>query len=624
MSDRTLRLLLIDPDVIFRNGLRVVIEQFPDLQVASEAETSTAALQALAELSSKVTAYSSPIPASAVDLVVLELALARSQPSPQLGLQLCRKLKTQYPNLPILLLTSLQEPTQLAAARATGVNGYCLKGISVSNLITAIRQVAGGQSYWSEAEVVGAGLTDNPVKPAPTEVRSQNNKLIYPSKVAKLRNHLRLSGLQQIDATLAEVTAQLQVPGLPLLERAFLAGQRRELLASRWVVNQLLTPPEGRSRRGGFNQDLSGMPDLMTSPVQGSRVGGYPELPPGSNSSPLSPIIRIESSSRLSFRDLQADLFNSTRTKLQFSLQNLTSVPLEIDIFREVKKRELLDLILRKIEDVLDEVRFSQVQLSQLPEIKSVIIRDLWQAATTDFFGRYSTLRVGSRNLEIVNLLLQDAVLVQTVILDKIPSVVDLFSYLLFQTPLVIDNASYAAGSPEAMERAEALLQNLLIQLANGVVQPLLNKIPDVEAIKRDFYDRRLISTREIERFRNNLSWKYRLVSYISEPKAIFESRYDLFVLASRGIAKISIYAPRSHELAQLSGTQLAVTLALETRDAIAPRLRGAVAFLGSGVVYVLTQVIGRAIGLIGRGILQGIGGSLPENKFGRNSQRPK
>ena len=217
--------------------------------------------------------------------------------------------------------------------------------------------------------------------------------------------------------------------------------------------------------------------------------------------------------------------------------------------------------------------------------------------------------------------LLQDAVFVQTAILDKIPLVIDLFSYLLFQRPLVIDNASYPYCSPEAMERAEALLENLLIQLANGVVQPLLNRIADVEAIKQSFYDRHLLSTREIERFRNNLSWKYRLENYIGEPKAIFESRYELLVLASRGIAKISIYAPRGQELAQLDGIRLAVTLALETRDAIAPLLQGAVAFLGTGIVYVFTQVIGRAIGLIGRGILQGIGGSLPESKFGRNNE---
>ena len=609
MSDRTLKLLLIDRDRIFRIGLGVVIEQFSDLQVAAEAESGSAALQILAELSGNATASTTSISGLAVDLVVMELSLGNPEPSELSGLQLCQQLKTQYPNLPILLLTSLQEPTQLTAARATGVDGYCPKGTPVSELVAAMRQVAAGQSYWDEA-IRAKGENFTPLS-------------INPGTFATLRNHWRLSGLRQIDETLAEVTAQLQVPGLSLLERAFLAGQRRELLASRWLVNQLLPPSESRIQGSGVRGQGSGVRG-QGSGVRGQEAGGrsHPsELPSSSN---LSAIAQLETSSQLNFRNLQAALFDSTQRKLQFSLQNLTDVPLEIDIFREEKKRELLALILRRIEDVLDEMRFSQVQPSQLPEIQSVILQDLWQTATTDFFGKYSTLRVGARNLEIVSLLLQDAFTVQTAILDKTPLVVDLFSHLLFQMPLTIDNVSYPPGSPEAIERAEFLLQNLLIQLANAVMQPLLNKLADVEAIKQSFYDRRLISTREIERFRNNLSWKYRLETYIGDPKAIFESHYDLFVLASRGIAKISIYAPRTRELAQLSGIQLAVTLALETRDAIAPRLRATVAFLGSGVVYVLTQVIGRAIGLIGRGILQGIGGSLPESKFGRNSERRK
>ncbi len=181
---------------------------------------------------------------------------------------------------------------------------------------------------------------------------------------------------------------------------------------------------------------------------------------------------------------------------------------------------------------------------------------------------------------------------------------------MLSPLALIIDNNSHPVDSPEVIERAGLILHNLVIQIANGVVQPLLNTLGDVEAIKQSFYDERLISTRKIERFRNDLSWEYRLKNYISEPNAVFESRYELFILASRGIAKVSIYAPRGQELTQFSGIQLAVTLALETRDAIAPRLRAAVAFLGRGVVYLLTQVIGRAIGLVGRGILQGIGGS--------------
>ena len=305
----------------------------------------------------------------------------------------------------------------------------------------------------------------------------------------------------------------------------------------------------------------------------------------------------------------------SVRSKLEFSLENLTRVPLEIDILREGKKRELLNLILQKVEEILTELRFSQVQSSQLTQMRSAIARDLWQAAITDFFGKYSTLQVGDRQVEFVNTLLLDAEIVQTAILDKIPLVVELFSYLLFKDSLLIDNISYTTENPEIEERAEISLQNLLIQLANGVVQPLLNNFADVEVIKQNYYDRRLISTREIERFRNNLSWKYRLESNLIEPTKIFESRYEMFLLISRGIAKISIYAPRRQELARLSGIPLSVTLALEFRDAIAPRLRAVVEFLGNGFVYILTQVVGRAIGLIGRGILQGLGGSLQDSK---------
>lgn len=588
MSDRTLKLLLIDPDLIFRTGLRVVLEQFSELQVAGEAQNAGDALQILA--SGIATSAIAPTTSLRVDLVVLE-DLGGSQPS-QSGLQ-CKQLKTRYPNLPVLLLTSVQDRSYLEAARQAGVDGYCFKRAPVSELVAAIRQVAVGRFYWQSF----------PYRPLPLSPVNYS--------LDKIRNYLRLSGLQQIDASLAEVTAQLQIPGLPLLEQALLAGQRRELLASRWLVNQLLAPLVSQRTRSVYSTQTA--PELLFSL-------NTPRVQDNSGQTTGVPLANLDSSQVINIQS--AALFKSTLEKLEFSLENLTTVPLEIDIFREEKKREVLCLILQKIENVLNQLRFSQVQLSQLLDMQPVVMRDLWQAAVTDFFGRYSTLQVGDRNLEIVNLLLQDAPVVQTAILDEVPLVVELFSHLLFQTPLIVDNVSYAASSPEAMERAESLLHNLLIQLANGVVQPLLNRLADVEEIKQSFYDRRWISNREIERFRNNLSWKYRLINYISEPKAIFESRYELFVLASRGIAKISIYAPRSQDLAQLSGIRLAVTLVLETRDAIAPRLRAGVTFLGAGVVYILTQVIGRAIGLIGRGILQGIGGS--PDKLGRNKERTK
>ncbi|HEY9762745.1 MAG TPA: DUF3685 domain-containing protein, partial [Trichocoleus sp.] len=57
-------------------------------------------------------------------------------------------------------------------------------------------------------------------------------------------------------------------------------------------------------------------------------------------------------------------------------------------------------------------------------------------------------------------------------------------------------------------------------------------------------------------------------------------------------------------------------TLAIEARDAIAPRLRATLSFLGSGLVYVLTDLVGRGLGLIGRGIIKGVGSAWSDPRY--------
>jgi hypothetical protein len=313
-----------------------------------------------------------------------------------------------------------------------------------------------------------------------------------------------------------------------------------------------------------------------------------------------------------------------TLAKLQSGLSNLTGVVLEIDILATEKKQDLLYIVLRKFEGILNELRFSQVTIERLPQKRSLILQDLWQVSLIDFLGKYYTLPIGGRDFEVVNVLLSNAPTVQESILDRIPFVVELLEHQLFAASLIIDNVSYPAQSPEALTRVEMLLQNLIVQVSNAIVQPLLNEFSDVETIKQDFYDRHLMSSREIARFRNNLTWRYRVNQLVLEPKAIFESRYDLFVLSDTGIKQTSIYASRRQELDGLRGIPLAVTLAYEMRDAIAPRLRAIVGWAGKGVVYVLTQVLGRAIGLVVRGVIQGIGNTLQDTRFGKNGERGK
>jgi hypothetical protein len=473
----------------------------------------------------------------------------------------------------------------LIAAKAIGINGYCPKGISISQLVPILQEVANGGYYWFTEPVM----------------------INSPLPFAKLRNNLQNSGIDNINQAINLVTEKLKTPGIPLLDQAILAGQRRELLAARWVVNHLLTIPQERQKLPPKNQLLS-----LNIQNQDNIIKSDLELLPSVNIPPI-----------VSSRQLQSELLTLCLNKLQFSLENLTNTPLEIDILRENKKRELLYIILRKFFTQVEEIHTFNFDENQLFNLQNQIYLDLWKFAITEFFGNYYRIILDKQEINLVNFLLDKTTDLQTEIINKVPLLFELLSYLLLLTDLCIDNVSYPAGTKESQSQALLILENLLIHIANNVIQPLLNYLADVETIKQNFYHRKMISTREIERFRNNLSWKYRLNQYINEAQTIFESRYELFVFAPRGIAKISIYAPRNQELAELSGIPLGVTLMLEFRDAIAPRLQSLLGFLGTGIVFVLTQVIGRGLGLVGRGILQGIGSvSFTEKGQRKNKNR--
>ncbi|MEG3910122.1 DUF3685 domain-containing protein [Microcoleus sp. w2-18bC1] len=644
------QVLTIEGDPIFRLGLRVACEQYPDLQVVAEISTATEALRVLESRSIDSVAAKKP-----TDLVILAVETLNLRSGQTEALAFCRELKSLYPNLPLLLLGGPLTPELLAQVQATGANGYCPKGRDISLTIEAIRAVASGRTYWatdattnSEIEL-NAAVVQTVENSAVIADNNADNSTVDTPVHKKMLAYFCQSGLREIDATLAVVQADLQEikaanpTDLPsILDGVVLSGRRRELLAARWIVSQFLLEGKGEKAEGR-RQKAEGIKQRIEDRRQKEEMRGENLL---NNSQSQLANSQVSAESLVVATNWQGSLFDSAAAKLQFDLVNLTGLPLEIDILRSTKKRELMTSILHKLKDLLEELRFSQVQQTQLSQKMPAILRDLWEATIIDFFGRYYTLPTvenlvfdGSQTslklgesqegsaayllagsgVEVVPILLADADVVAAQILDKIPMTVDFFAHLLFEVPLTVDNISCVAGSPAAMQRAEALLENLAIQVASGVVQPLLNNLANIEEIKQIFYDGKLISTREIERFRNELSWRYSWDRYFVEPKAIFESRFWLFILGDSGIKKISIYAPRNLELVQLSGWQLALTLVLETRDAIAPRVRAVISLLGAGVVYVLTQVIGRGIGLIGRGIIQGIGNSLQDSKFGKN-----
>ncbi|MGB3516442.1 MAG: DUF3685 domain-containing protein [Elainellaceae cyanobacterium] len=575
---RVVKIMIVDSDPVFRLGFRLGLERFSDLQVVAEAETAAIALDILAARSAE----------DPLDLIVLEAALGASDPTAMQGLDLCRQLKQDQPDRPVLLLSDRSEAIFIAAAQQVAADGYCPRQATADVLAGVMRRLRSGQATWLLAD-------EGAIAPTAETPRAIGQPL---GPWARLWRQTGQSGLQQIEDALAAIAASLENP-MGEVERLIIEGRQRELQAARWLVRRWLVPDLPK---------VEPEPEPESPPPPPDETRAIVQLPvPGALEPQLAAV-----------HDVQSILFDAVLAKLQQPLINQTQMPLEIDVLREEKRRELCYLILRRLEAILDELRYSQVQLDELETKRSPILLDLWQAVVIDFLGRYYTVSLNDRSVEVVAVILDDQERIQRELLDPIPFVVDWLAHLLFQTPLWVERTAYPVGNPAAIARAELILDHLVIQLANAVVQPLLDRFANVEPIKQALYDRRVMSFREMERFRNDLSWRYRLSRYFAEPTDMFESQYRLFALRGRAIRQVAVYAPRTQDLEQLSGLPYVVTLALEARDAVSPRLRAAIAFVGSGVIYVLTDVVGRGIGLIARGILKGVGDAWQDSRFSR------
>jgi two-component system NarL family response regulator len=148
----TLRILLVEDDELFRLGLRMRLQQETGLEIVAEAEDGETAV----ELANRYP----------LDLVLLDVGLPGIG-----GIEACRQIKQQHPELPILALTSRSEKPLIARLIAAGVQGYCLKGIASECLFLAVRSVAVGASWWDSTattEIRDAMVGKPPPAPVPS------------------------------------------------------------------------------------------------------------------------------------------------------------------------------------------------------------------------------------------------------------------------------------------------------------------------------------------------------------------------------------------------------------------------------------------------------------------------
>ena len=93
-------------------------------------------------------------------------------------------------------------------------------------------------------------------------------------------------------------------------------------------------------------------------------------------------------------------------------------------------------------------------------------------------------------------------------------------------------------------------------------------------------------------------------------PIYLYESKRQFIDIIDKKFNRYFKNENREKELENLQWLQKQVTLLVEIRDALAPQLELAVKYIGNLFVTFLTKVVGKAIGLVGKGILQGVGRS--------------
>ncbi|MCP9850889.1 response regulator transcription factor [Cyanobium sp. Morenito 9A2] len=123
------RCLVVEDDELFRLGLEITLAGFERIEGVLTASDGEQALELLRR--------------QAVEVVLLDLGL------PGLGgLETCRRIASDYPELPVLVITSQEDPAACRRLLLAGARGYVRKGVSAHDLQLAIETLLRGASWW--------------------------------------------------------------------------------------------------------------------------------------------------------------------------------------------------------------------------------------------------------------------------------------------------------------------------------------------------------------------------------------------------------------------------------------------------------------------------------------------
>jgi DNA-binding NarL/FixJ family response regulator len=157
------RILLADDHEVVRDGLRLVLDAVPDLEVVAVASDGIEALERARQ--------------DDLDMAILDLSMPRMT-----GLQAARELNRQRPGLRVLMLSMHDDERYFFEALKAGASGYVLKSAANRDLIEACRATMRGEPFLYPAAVTalirdfldrasrGEETPDDPLSPREVDV----------------------------------------------------------------------------------------------------------------------------------------------------------------------------------------------------------------------------------------------------------------------------------------------------------------------------------------------------------------------------------------------------------------------------------------------------------------------
>lgn len=121
--------LVVEDDELFRLGLEITLLGFEVIEAVTAVWDGEQALDLLRH--------------KAFDVILLDLGL------PGLGgLETCRRISAEHPDVPVLVVTSQEDPAWCRRLVRAGARGYVRKGVATGDLQLAIQTLLRGASWW--------------------------------------------------------------------------------------------------------------------------------------------------------------------------------------------------------------------------------------------------------------------------------------------------------------------------------------------------------------------------------------------------------------------------------------------------------------------------------------------